>query len=50
MPTFIWTAKTKTGDRIKGEMDGPTKEVVEQRLTSQGLTVSNVKPKPKKSY
>ena len=50
MPTFIWTAKTKTGDRIKGEMDGPAKEVVEQRLASQGLSVTNVKPKPKEIH
>jgi type IV pilus assembly protein PilC len=50
MPIYIWTAKTKTGDRIKGEMDGPSKEVVEKRLTGQGLNVTNVKAKPKELH
>lgn len=50
MPKFLWSAKTKTGDTIKGEMDAVSKEAVEQKLTSQGLNVTNVKNKPKEFY
>ena len=50
MPAYLWAAKTKTGDTIKGEMEGPSKEAVESKLTSQGLDVTNVKAKPKEFY
>lgn len=46
MPTFIWTAKNRNGDKRTGEIESATKEAVEQRLKAQGLTVSKVKKKP----
>ena len=45
MPTFIWTAKSKTGETRSGEMEASNKDAVEQRLRAQQLTPQKVKAK-----
>jgi type IV pilus assembly protein PilC len=46
MATFLWTAKTKSGESRNGEMEAASKDAVEQRLRAQQLTPSKVKKKP----
>ena len=46
MPTFTWTGKTRSGDNRSGEMEAPSKEIVEQRLRAQQINVTKVKKKP----
>mgnify|MGYP001618934441 CR=1 FL=1 len=46
MATFIWEAKTRTGEARRGEMEAASAEVVQQRLRSQQMQVTKVKKKP----
>ena len=46
MAVFTWSAKTKSGEVRSGEMEAPSKDVVEQRLRAQQLTPQKVKKKP----
>lgn len=46
MATFIWTGRTRSGERRTGEMEAATADAVEQRLRAQQITVEKVKKKP----
>lgn len=46
MPVFIWTGRTRGGDRRTGEMDAANRDVVDQRLRAQQITVEKIKKKP----
>lgn len=46
MATFIWTGRTRSGERRSGEMEAATADAVEQRLRAQQITVEKVKKKP----
>ena len=46
MPTFVWEAKTRSGDTKTGEMDADSADIVTQRLRAQSLQVNKVKKKP----
>lgn len=44
-PTFLWEAKTKSGEVKKGEMEAQDAAAVDARLKSLGLTPSKVRKK-----
>ena len=50
MAEFLWTAKTRNGDKRSGELEAASKEAVEQRLKAQGLTPIKVKKKPQEIH
>lgn len=47
MPVFLWTGKTRKGDKRKGEMEAPNEEAVRASLNRQKITPDKIKPKPK---
>ena len=47
MPIFIYKAKTRTGRKIKGDLDAPNLDMAENLLNRRGLSDIRVKPKPK---
>ncbi|MBI5511331.1 MAG: type II secretion system F family protein [Deltaproteobacteria bacterium] len=46
MPVFIWEARQRTGESLRGEMDAANPQIVLQRLRSQNLQGAKVKKKP----
>ncbi len=46
MATFLWSGKTRSGESRNGEMEAPSKDVVEQRLRAQQINVGKIKKKP----
>jgi type IV pilus assembly protein PilC len=48
MPVYKWEGKSRTGQVIKGEMEAPNEEAVTQKLRSQQILATKVKPKGKK--
>ncbi|WP_028573582.1 type II secretion system F family protein [Desulfonatronovibrio hydrogenovorans] len=47
MPIFIYKARTRTGRKIKGDLDAPSLDMAENVLRRRGLAEIRVKPKPK---
>jgi len=47
MPEYIWKAKTRAGNYLKGEMEAPNEAVVEAKLRKMNYTDIKVKTKPK---
>jgi type IV pilus assembly protein PilC len=47
MPIFLWNAKTRSGDKKKGELEASTAEAVALHLKNMGLVPDKVKEKPK---
>ena len=47
MPVYIWKGISRRGQKIQGELEAETKEDVEQKLKSQGITPQKIKKKPK---
>ena len=47
MPVFLWNAKTRSGDKKKGELEASTAEAVGLHLKNMGLIPDKVKEKPK---
>jgi len=47
MPVFKWEGKSRTGQVIKGEMEAPNAEAVNQKLRSQQVLATKVKEKGK---
>ncbi|WP_045217435.1 type II secretion system F family protein [Desulfonatronovibrio magnus] len=47
MPIFIYKAKSRTGRKIKGDLDAPSLDMAENALKRKGLSDIKVKPKPK---
>ena len=47
MPIFVWEAKAKTGEVMRGEMESADAEAVNQRLRGQNLHPVSVKKKPR---
>ncbi len=47
MPTYLWTAKTRSGEKKKGELDAATPDAVAIHLKNMGLVPGKVKPRPK---
>ena len=47
MAKFQWEASTRTGEKKRGVMEADTADIVENRLRSDGLTVSKVKKEAK---
>ncbi|MFW5731161.1 MAG: type II secretion system F family protein [Desulfonatronovibrionaceae bacterium] len=47
MPIFIYKARTRSGKKLKGDMDAPSLEMAETILKRKGMTEIKVKPKPK---
>lgn len=45
MPTFVWEAKTRTGEIRKGEMTADSDQVVTAKLRQQDLVVTKIKKK-----
>lgn len=45
--TFIYKGQDKKGNKIQGEMSGPSSSVVKAKLLKQGVRASNVRKKPK---
>lgn len=45
MATFVWEAKTRTGETRNGEFQADSQEVVSERLRQQGLTIVSIKKK-----
>lgn len=46
MATFMWTGRTRSGERRTGEMEAANADVVDQRLRAQQITVEKIKKKP----
>ncbi len=47
MAKFQWEATTRTGEKRKGAMEAETREIVENRLRGDGLTINRVKKEPR---
>ena len=47
MPVYNWKAKTRQGEKKKGELEAVNQEAVMSQLRSQGLVPVSVKEKPK---
>ncbi len=47
MPIYMWTAETKRGRVIKGELEAVDENVVQNQLKRRNLVVKKVKEKPK---
>ncbi len=47
MPEYIWTGRSKSGDKIQGKLEAENPEAVKRILTRQGIEVIKVKPSPK---
>lgn len=47
MPIFIYTGRSRSGRKTKGDIDAPNLEAAESLLKRRGLTNLKVKPKPK---
>lgn len=46
MPVYLWEATTKGGEFRSGQLDADNEDVVRDRLTAQGLSVTKIKRKP----
>lgn len=46
MPVYMWTGKSRSGERRSGEMDAPNADTVDQRLRAQQIQVEKIKKKP----
>lgn len=46
MPVYLWEATTKGGEFRSGQLDADSEDVVRDRLTAQGLSVTKIKRKP----
>ncbi len=47
MPIYLWNAKTRAGDKKKGELEAGTAEAVSLHLRNMGLVPHKVKEKPR---
>lgn len=47
MPIYLWNAKTRSGDKKKGELEAGSPEAVSLHLKNMGLLPDKVKEKPK---
>jgi type IV pilus assembly protein PilC len=47
MPVFSWEGKSRTGQVVKGEMEAPNQEAVQQKLRSQQILATKVQGKRK---
>ncbi len=47
MPEYIWTGRSKSGDKIQGKLEADSPKAVERILTRQGIEVLKVKESPK---
>ena len=47
MPTFVWKGTDKRGVVMKGEQQAKTEALVRAELRRQGISASQIKPKPK---
>jgi type IV pilus assembly protein PilC len=47
MPIYLWNAKTRSGDKKKGELEAVSVDAVAMHLKNMGLSPGKVKEKPK---
>ncbi len=47
MPIYLWNAKTRSGEKKKGELEASTSDAVAIHLKNMGLAPGKVKEKPK---
>jgi type IV pilus assembly protein PilC len=47
MPVYLWRGKDRHGKTKKGEMEGPSEDVVRSELTRRKITSAKIKKKPK---
>jgi type IV pilus assembly protein PilC len=47
MPIYVWTAKTRSGDKKAGELEAASPDAVALHLKNMGLAPGKVKEKPK---
>jgi type IV pilus assembly protein PilC len=47
MPTFVWQAKTRSGDSKRGETEAPDLKSASEKIRSQGLIPTKIGLKPK---
>ena len=47
MPIYLWNAKTRSGDKKKGELEASSTDAVALHLKNMGLAPGKVKEKPK---